>query len=136
MYKNAADSAIARYWERAIEHGASIRIGRLRFFRRGVVKWMRKNAITLTQLEKLIAERRVDCCIAYQQPDGWFTVLTKLARENDARHLVTFRQLSKPRRFRRMDVVFKLLHDKLGYNRIIQVLPYSRSGVAKQLQKR
>jgi len=101
--------------------------------RRGLVKWMTENAITIAALEQLVTDRRVDQCVAFQQADGWFIVLVKLTRERDIRFLATFRELGKPRRFSRLDVLFKLLHDTLGYSGVIQVLPYSRAGVAKRL---
>jgi hypothetical protein len=101
--------------------------------RRAVVKWMTENAITIAALEQLVADRRVDQCVAVQQADGWFIVLAKLSREREVRFLATFRELGKPRRFSRLDVLFRLLHDELGYNGVIQVLPYSRAGVTKRL---
>jgi len=102
--------------------------------RRGVVKWIMENAITLTLLKQLIGDRRVDQCVAFQQADGWFVMLAKLPKDRDFRYLATFRELGKPRRFSRLDVLFRLLHGTLGYNGVIQVLPYSRAGVAKRLE--
>jgi hypothetical protein len=107
----------------------------LRIDSRGVVKWTKENAITIALFGQLIDDRRVDQCVAFQQADGWFIVLAKLSRERDVRYLATFRELAKPRRFSRLDVLFKLLHDTLGYNGVIQVLPYSRAAVAKRLEK-
>ena len=117
-----------RYRMRETDGRATITIDR-----RGLVKWMTENAITIATLEQLVTDRRVDQCVAFQQADGWFIVLVKLSRERDVRFLATFRALGKPRRFSRLDVLFKLLHDTLGYNGVIQVLPYSRAGVAKRL---
>jgi hypothetical protein len=94
---------------------------------------MTENAITIAALEQLVTDRRVDQCVAFQQADGCFIVLAKLTRERDVRFLATFRELGKPRRFGRLDVLFKLLHDTLGYNGLIHVLPYSRAGVTKRL---
>jgi hypothetical protein len=102
--------------------------------RRGVVKWIMENAITSALLKQLIGDQRVDQCVAFQQADGWFVVLAKLPKDRDFRYLATFRQLSKPRRFSRLDVLFWLLHDTLGFSGVIQVLPYSRAGVAKRLE--
>jgi hypothetical protein len=97
------------------------------------VKWVTENAITIAALEELVTDRRVDQCVAFQQADGWFIVLAKLTRERDVRFLATFSELGNPRRFSNLDVPFKLLHDTLGYNGVIQVLPYSRAGVTKRL---
>ena len=102
--------------------------------RRGMVKWIMENAITLTLLRQLIGDRRVDQCVAFQQSDGWFVVLAKLTRDRDFRYLATFREMGKPRRFSRLDVLFRLLHRTLGYNGVIQVLPYSRGAAAKRLE--
>lgn len=102
--------------------------------RRGDVKWMTENAITVAAFEQLVNDRRVDQCVAFQQADGWFIVLAKVSRERDVRFVATFREMSKPRRFSRLDVLFKLLHDSLGYSGVIQVLPYSTGGVAKRLE--
>jgi hypothetical protein len=115
---------------REVNGGATLRIDS-----RGVVKWTKESAITIALFGQLIDERRVDQCVAFQQADGWFIVLAKLSRERDVRYLATFRELAKPRRFSRLDVLFKLLHDTLGYNGVIQVLPYSRAAVAKRLEK-
>lgn len=112
---------------RQADEGATIAIDR-----RGVVTRMAENAVTITELEQLIGESRIDYCLAFQQPDGWFTVRAKLARERDLRYLVTFRQQGRPRRFSRLDVLFRLLHHTLGYNGVIQVLPYSQPGVTKR----
>ena len=126
--QHKSNGSMDRNRMRQVEVGAAITIDR-----RGVVKRMREDAITITQLQQLVADRRVDYCLAFQQADGWFTVRAKLSRERDVRYLATFRQLGKPRRFSRLDVLFKLLHDTLGYNGVIQVLPYSRTGAAKRL---
>jgi hypothetical protein len=112
---------------RQVDESATITIDR-----RGVVTRMTENAITITQLQQLVADERVDYCLAFQQADGWFTVRAKLSRERDLRYLATFRQLARPRRFSRLDVLFKLLHDTLGYNGVLQVLPSSPTGVAKR----
>ena len=106
--------------------------GAARLDRRGAVKRVTENAMTVTLLEQLIADRRIDQCVAFQQADGWFIVLAKLTRERDVRHLATFRALSRPRRFSRLDVLFKLLHRTLGYNGIIQVLPHSPTASSKR----
>jgi hypothetical protein len=104
--------------------------------RRGVGKWMwiMENAITIALLKQLIGDQRVDHCVAFQQADGWFVVLAKMPRDRDFRYLTTFRHIRKPRRFSRLDVLYRLLHETLGYNGVIQVLPYSRGGVAKRLE--
>jgi hypothetical protein len=36
----------------------------------------------------------------------------------------TFREMGKPGRFTRQDVLSRLLHEMLGHNGVIQVLPY------------
>lgn len=105
----------------------------VRVDRRGAVKWMTENAMTVTLLEQLIADKRIDQCVAFQQADGWFIVMAKLTRERDVRYLATFRAQGKPRRFSRLDVLFRLLHETLGYNGVIQVLPHSRSATTKRL---
>jgi hypothetical protein len=97
---------------------------------------MTESAITIAALEQLVNGQRVDQCIVLQQADGWFIVLAKVSREREVRFLATFRQMGKPRRFSRLDVLFKLLHDTLGFNGQIQVLPYSRDGVAKRFEAR
>ena len=129
-YRNESNGSMDRNRVREANGGATLRIDS-----RGVVKWMKENAITIALLGQLIADRRVDQCVAFQQADGWFIVLAKLSRERDVRYLATFRDLGKPRRFSRLDVLFKLLHETLGYNGVIQVLPYSRAAVAKRLEK-
>jgi hypothetical protein len=123
-----SNGSMDRFRKRQVDEGATITINR-----RGVVTRMTENAITITQLQQLVTDRRVDYCLAFQQADGWFTVRAKLSRERDVRYLATFREVGKPRRFSRLDVLFKLLHDTLGYNGVIQVLPYSRTGAAKRL---
>jgi len=126
--QHESNGSMDRHRMREMDGRATITIDR-----RGLVKWMTENAITIAALEQLVTDRRVDQCVAFQQADGWFIVLVKLSRERDVRFLATFRELGKPRRFSRLDVLFKLLHDTLGYNGVIQVLPYSRAGVAKRL---
>jgi len=129
--KVKSNSGVNRKKVRQIDGGGAARLDR-----RGAVKLMTENAMTVTLLEQLIADRRIDQCVAFQQADGWFIVLAKLTRERDVRHLATFRALSRPRRFSRLDVLFKLLHETLGYNGVIQVLPYSPTATAKRLGAR
>ena len=127
--QHEANSSMDGHRMREVKGGA-----RLTTDRRGWVKWIMENAITITLLRQLIGDQRVDQCVAFQQSDGWFVVLAKLARDRDFRYLATFREMGKPRRFSRLDVLFRLLHGTLGYNGVIQVLPYSRVGVAKRLE--
>jgi len=126
-----SNGSAGSYRMRQIDGGATITIDR-----RGVVTRMMEEAVTITELQQLVGDRRVDYCLVFQQADGRFTVKAKLSRERDVRYLATFRELGKPRRFSRLDVLFNLLHDRLGYSGAIQVLPYSRTAGPKRQRAR
>jgi hypothetical protein len=121
--RHGSNGRTNRGWLR-IDRGGALTIDR-----RGAVKWMTENAITIAALEEPVTGRRVGQCVAFDQADGWFIVLAKLTRECYVRPLATFREVGKPRRFSRLDVLFKLLHDTLGYNGVI----HSRAGFMKRL---
>jgi hypothetical protein len=97
-------------------------------------KWSSEYGVTLTAMAEFIAEDKIEQCVALQQSDGWFVVIIKLRRERVVRHLATFRVLAKPRRFRRLDVMFKVLVKDLGYSGPLQVLQYVR-GSGRRLDK-
>ena len=129
--RNKQNDRMDRKRMRETDKGGAILVDR-----RGAVKWLPQNAMTVDLLEQLIDERRIDQCVALQQADGWFIVLATLPRERGVRHLATFRALGRPRRFSRLDVLFRLLHETLGYNGAIQVLPYTPASASKRLGAR
>ena len=88
------------------------------------MKFQRDNALLIEQARELAQRGKIQRFVVVQTEARRFIVLLHLKGKPELAHLVTIREPIEPREFMRIDVVYRVLSERIGSTRPILVLSH------------